>query len=96
MGWIPRTKLFKMLVVLLLLSGKTMAQDSVFTETDSVISVTLTDTVTSAPRQEVTESVPLKEFDEKRWENTTKDLDYSETIKKKKGIKTTFCARHQN
>ncbi len=29
-------------------------------------------------------SVELKKFDEKRWENLTKNLDYTETLKKKK------------
>lgn len=63
-----------MLFVFMTFSTVAFAQDSTAVASES-------DTVAVVNKSEP--NVELKKFDEKRWENLTKDLDYTESIKKK-------------
>lgn len=61
-------------IILILSTSTAFAQD-----TTAVIAQS--STITEVKKTEP--NVELKKFDEKRWENLTKDLDYNETVKKK-------------
>jgi len=70
MEWMRRTKLFFSVVFWLSLSATSYAQDTIIVAGETAI--------------ETEHSVELKKFDEKRWKNLTKYLDYTEKMKKKK------------
>jgi hypothetical protein len=72
MEWMWRIRVF--LFILLTFTTSAFAQDSTFVIAES-------DTITEVKKSEP--NVELKKFDEKRWENLTKDLDYNEAVKKK-------------
>lgn len=72
MEWMWRIR--ALLFILLTLTAGAFAQDSAAVIAES-------DTIAEVKRSEP--AVELKKFDEKRWENLTKDLDYNESVKKK-------------
>ncbi len=72
MEWMWRIRAF--LFILLTYTTSAFAQDSTVVIGES-------DTITEVKQSEP--NIELKKFDEKRWENLTKDLDYNEAVKKK-------------
>ncbi len=72
MEWMWRIR--ALIFILLISNADAFAQDSISVAAESE---TITEVKKDEPQAE------LKKFDEKRWENLTKDLDYNEAVKKK-------------
>ena len=79
MEWMWRTS--TLLFILLTFCSVVFGQDStaVLAEIETITEVKKTEP-----------SVELKKFDEKRWQNLTKDLNYNEAVKKKEKEKEPF------
>ncbi len=76
MEWMRRSR--ALLFILLTFSTVAFTQDSTTIIAES-------DTINEVKKSEP--NVELKKFDEKRWENLTKDLNYNEAVKKKEKAK---------